>query len=605
MSDLDVQSLEHLIDHHHAEDTAPGLAYGIVRDGRLVHSGGRGALRRGGPEPDADTAFRIASMTKSFTAAMVLALRDEGLLRLDDAIAEYLPHVADLRLPTRDAPAPAVRNLLTMTAGLPTDDPWGDRQQDLPDVEFTELLAGGLSFAWAPGTAFEYSNTSYAVLGQLISVLTDQPYPDTITHRLLRPLGMHETGFTAEVAADDRLARGHRRLDAGWEPVTLAGHGAFGAMGGLFSTVTDLARWVSFLAGAFPPRDDGRDDPDGAPLGRATRRELQLPHLGLPPSITWTSLAEPPRIRGAAYGFGLIVEHDPRHGVLVSHSGGYPGFGSHMRWHPGSGLGVVVLANATYAPAPRLAVRLLDGLLETEPRAGSSGRSGGWTDGRPVHHRRPGSFPAPAGGSLVEATAAARATITRLVTHGDEQQWDRAVTDLLAVNLDPDDPLPRRRRMLADALVHLGPLEPDDEPVVADSPAHCVWWLAGPGGRLRCEIRMTPELPSRVQTLALIPAFAPSATLTGVAEAVAAQLGVAEPRWPDDIPLDEELDREQLTRQLRVAAAWAGASTLGPVTAGDGQEATTLRLDGERLTLRLSLAVEGGRVSVCTLVPEP
>ncbi len=600
VDDASVELVEQLVDRHDAGATSPGLAYGVVLDGRLVHSGSRGERRLGDDAPDVDTVFRIASMTKSFTAAAVLVLRDEGRLRLDDPVMDYVPQAAGVRPPTSDSPPWTIRSLLTMTAGLPTDDPWGDRQQDLPEADFDALLDGGLSFAWTPGTAFEYSNLGYALLGRVIAAAAREGYPDVVTRRLLTPLAMASSGFHPpgpESGSD--LAQGYQLVGTDWEAVPPAEYGAFAPMGGLFSTVSDLARWVGWLSGAFPPRDsdhpsdDAADagDPDrtvseSAALSRASRRELQLPHLALPATISWTSLAEPPVVRSVAYGFGLVVEQDPRLGMLVSHSGGYPGFGSHMRWHPGSGLGVVVLANSTYAPAARLGSRLIDALLAA----------------RGVGTRRPGASPAPATGSMVEATAAARGEVIRLVNAWDDDLADR----LLAANVDLDDPLHRRRRRLAEAVERLGPFEPDeDEPVVSLSPAHSVWWMRGPGGRLRCEIRMTPEVPPRVQTLNLAPVPTPSATLTRLAARVADLLTADAPRWPDDVPLAAGLTADRLARQLRVAAAWAGPVRREPVpVAGDGRREAVFRLDGERLALWLTLALSGERVTACTLVPE-
>ena len=104
----------------------PGLAYGIVAGGCLVHARGVGERWLGGPVPDAETVFRIASMTKSFTAAAVLALRDDGALGLDDPVAEDVPELRDLS-PASDSPRLSIRHLMTMTAGFPTDDPWGRR----------------------------------------------------------------------------------------------------------------------------------------------------------------------------------------------------------------------------------------------------------------------------------------------------------------------------------------------------------------------------------------------------------------------------------------------------------------------------------------------
>jgi len=127
----------------------PGLAWGVVREGELVHSGGCGERFLGGPAPDADTVFCISSMSKSFTAAGILLLRDEGLLTLDDPAEDYLPELRGWPPVTADSARVTLRHLLTMTSGLPADDPWGDRQQGLPLDDFSALLSGGISFAQA------------------------------------------------------------------------------------------------------------------------------------------------------------------------------------------------------------------------------------------------------------------------------------------------------------------------------------------------------------------------------------------------------------------------------------------------------------------------
>ena len=607
--DLDVDVVRSIVedhlDRHRAAGLEPGLAYGVVRDGELLVCGGRGERRLGGDVPDADTVFRIASMTKSFTAATVLLLRDEGRLRLDDEASRYVPELEGLRPPTDDAPPITVRTLLTMTAGFPTDDPWGDRQQDLPDDDLARLLLDGLSFAWTPGTAFEYSNLGYALLGRVVSAAAGEPYPDVVTGRLLAPLGMASTGFTTDVVPAERLAGGYRRIPvpigdpvAGWEAVPFADHGAFAPMGGMFSTVRDLARWVGGLAAAFPPRD-GADD---HPLRRSSRREMQQPHLGLSPVLTWRSIAKPPTVRGTAYGFGLVVERDPALGTIVSHSGGYPGFGSHMRWHPGSGLGVVALGNATYTPVARLGVRLVDALL-TEVVAGEDDDA----DVPLVRHvpvGRPGASPGPATGSLVEAVEAARSDVDRLFA-----AWDDALADrLLAMNVDLDEPLTVRRASIERIVASIGPLvpDPDTEPVSV-SPAHYAWWLCGPGGKVRVEIRLTPERPPRVQTLSLTAVPKPPPAHRRLADRVADLLGEPDARWPVDVPSNPALDPTAVTRELRAAAAWAGRCQVTGVVAGDGSGEATFRLAGERCAVHLALAVDEvtGRVTAVRIFPAP
>ncbi len=138
-------------------------------------------------------------------------------------------------------------------------------------------------------------------------------------------------------------------------------------MGGVLSSVSDLARWVAGFAAAFPP-DGGREgnpavDGDAPhPLRSASRREMQLPQ-----AVTgWRAadrLPGGPPASPAYYAFGLFADEDPALGRIVSHSGGYPGFGTNMRWHPATGVGVIALANGTYAPMNGLTELVLDALL--------------------------------------------------------------------------------------------------------------------------------------------------------------------------------------------------------------------------------------------------
>ena len=111
--------------HVAARDHVPGIAFALVAGSEVVHADGVGVLRAGRPErPGPDTVSRICSMTKSFVAAAVLALRDEGRLALDDPVARHVPELASLRPPTADSVQLTIRSLLTMSSGLPDDDAW-------------------------------------------------------------------------------------------------------------------------------------------------------------------------------------------------------------------------------------------------------------------------------------------------------------------------------------------------------------------------------------------------------------------------------------------------------------------------------------------------
>lgn len=330
----------------------PGLVYGIVADGRLVHVGAFGVQDLETLRPvSADTLFRIASMTKAFTALTVLKLRDEGRLRLDAPAADYVPQMRGWKYPTEDSPLIRVRDLLSHVPGFVTDDPWGDRQTPLPEAAFTQLLSEGVPFTNAPQVRFEYSNLGYAILGRVVGNVSKQPYADTITQVLLQPLGMGSSGFDADAAPRERRALGYRWEDDAWSLEPTLGPGAFGAMGGLQTSANDYAKWLAFLLDAWPPRNDQQQ----GPVRRSTVRELaqgsNFPLLLTRPART----GAPAHKRAGNYGMGMIVAIDEDLGFTLRHSGGYPGYGSNVLLLPDRNVAVFAFANRTYA-GPSVAV---------------------------------------------------------------------------------------------------------------------------------------------------------------------------------------------------------------------------------------------------------
>ena len=461
---VDFAHVDALAAGYHRRGGQPGLAYGIVAGGELVHAAGLGERHIGGPPPDAGTVFRIASMTKSFTAAAILTLRDDGVLRLDDLAEDYVPELRDWPPVSPDAARISIRHLLTMTAGFPTDDPWGDRQQGLPLQDFAHFLSKGVSFNCAPGTRFEYSNLGYAILGRVITAVTGMAYPDFVRHRLLRPLGMTRTGYEVEefevprqAAGSGGVARGYRRSPGGWSELAFDPAGAFAPMGGVFSCVRDLTRWVAGFAAAFPP---GQDD-DTHPVRRASRREMQLPQVLTGWAIASSFPGDGASSSPATYGFGLFVDEHPALGRIVSHSGGYPGFGSNMAWHPATGTGVIALGNSTYAAMAPLAARLLEAVLRQDGPA---------AHGNSVAIASPGPWP---------ETLAAREEVSQLLRSWD----DGAAQRLFSPNVAMDAPFEERRRRIALIRERIGEFgdDPGRKPEF-DTPAHCRWWLAGERG---------------------------------------------------------------------------------------------------------------------------
>jgi CubicO group peptidase (beta-lactamase class C family) len=333
---------DYALDNH-----IPGLVYGVVADGKLVYVRGIGVQDLESRRPvTADTLFRIASMTKAFTALTILKLRDEGKLRLDAPAETYVPEMRGWKYPTLDSPRIRVRDLLNHTAGFVTDDPWGDRQTPLPEAEFSRLLRVGVPFNRAPATAWEYSNLGYALLGRIITNVSGHPYADTITQTLLKPLDMSSSGFFVEAAPRERRALGYRWEDDAWRLEPTMSHGAFGAMGGIQTSANDYARWIAYLLSAWPPRDDA----NAGPVSRASVRELgqgaSFPR-GFAQRVGHPGPGACPL--ATSYGMGFIVSVGCDFGVTLSHGGGYPGYGSHILLIPQRGLGVFAFANRTYA----------------------------------------------------------------------------------------------------------------------------------------------------------------------------------------------------------------------------------------------------------------
>jgi CubicO group peptidase (beta-lactamase class C family) len=569
-------SVDAIADRTFAGWKVPGLAYGVTLGDRLVHSRGLGTLRVGEDvPPDADSVFRIASMTKSFTAATVLLLRDEGRLRLDDPIADHVPELANLRGPTADSPPISIRHLLTMTAGFPTDDPWGDRQQGLDLAAFAEMMRGGFSFAWTPGLRFEYSNLGYGILGRLITNVAGQEYREIVAERLLRPLVMTSTTYLEGDVPAPRLARGYLWRDEAFCDEPSDGYGALASMGGAFSSVRDLARWVGWFVDAFPPRDEaeGRH-----PLRRASRREMQQPQRAFDPLISAMSTDAVLEFQGGAYAFGLVTLDHLVYGRIVGHSGGYPGFGSNMRWHPASGLGVVVLANGRYAPATPLGKDILEALLAAEAA--------------PSRRVRP-----------VAAAVAARATIEGLLQHWDDDTIDR----LCAMNVDLDEPIARRRAVFERIRASHGALRSDpDAPAESLSPFHLAWWMRGERGRVQIEIQLSPEREPRVQTLNLTSVPEPPAALVEAAMLVRAALDDPAPVWPATIALEATVDATALRRALLAAAARFAPIERSVVVAGDGTKTGSFRFSGARgaFELRMTRDQDTGRLTRVVFVPK-
>lgn len=452
-----------------AERHTPGLVWGIVLDGDLVHAGATGFANVERKIPaNADTRFRIASMSKSFTALAVLKLRDAGKLSLQDSVGKFLPEFRAVAALTRDSPAITIRHLLTMTPGFPEDNPWGDRQLAVSVKDFSAFVSRGVSLANAPGVAFEYSNLAFALLGQIVARVTGESYQAFITREILQPLGLKDTRWEFADVPPDKLALGYRWEDNAWRPEPLLHDGTYGAMGGLLTTLNDFARYVSFHLSAWPPRDDA----ESAVAARASLREMhkmaEFTGVSLEKSLGGESV---PQASGYGYGLGCTIDHQ---GVMrVAHSGGLPGFGSNYRFYPEHGVAIISFANLTYAGT--------------------------------------GAPNAKAAALLIEKARLPRRGLppSALLTQRSQQladllqSWEPSVADaILAENFFLDRSREAWRKQSRETLERIGRVKSVGE-VVPENQLRGTFPLVGEKGRVDVFFTLTPEQTPRVQQLRL------------------------------------------------------------------------------------------------------
>lgn len=545
----------------------PGLAVGVVLDGELVYGHGFGARDTASKAGvDVDTVFRIASLTKSFTAMAILKLRDEGRLSLEDPADEYVPELASVAYPTRDSARITIRQLLTHSAGFPEDNPWGDRPLDTNEKAFAKLLAKGVSFSTPPNTAFEYSNLGYTILGVIVSRASGVPYRTYVKTEILRPLGMSATVFDEREVPKSRLALGYRRQKERLVNEVNTPDGVYAAMGGLYSSVRDLSRYAAFHLAAWPPRND----PDTGPLRRSSLREMhQLARpnrfvVGVDGSSAWGE--------AGGYGFGFLSFETCQFEQLVYHRGGLPGYGSALFLLPKQGVAIITLANSTYAnPGTGQALKIL-------------AASGGL--------REPKAAPGP---QLI----AARDAVERLISRWDEASVRR--------RFDPSFFLGRSSMELRANLSELRVAHGNCRAprlIDAENALRGTWNAKCDRGWIDVRITLAPTRPSRIQLFEVEGSFPPDPRLLEAAGRVA----TLTEQWDDSIATElfaAGVDAVALKKRFGEAALARGACKLGAAERGDGKKHAVFALSCTRLPAKLDVTLDepSGRVKDARFTP--
>lgn len=275
-----------------------------------------------GDAPGIDGQYRIGSITKTLTAVLVMQARDAGLLELSDSLGDHLGEIGYAEVSLRDA--------LAHTSGMQSE-PRGEWWERTRGADFAALCGAndGAGRVAGSGEWFHYSNLGYGLLGEVVARRFGAPWRRLMADRLLHPLGMRSTSYLPRPGAQPGWSVDHFTGIRVHEPLTDTG--AMAPAGQLWSTLADMVTWGQVLGGARPDV-----------LAEATLAEMRRPVTD-------------------DYGLGLMLGLHPG-GRLVGHDGSMPGFLAALHVDPDSGIGAVVLTNATTGINPRdLAVSLIEG----------------------------------------------------------------------------------------------------------------------------------------------------------------------------------------------------------------------------------------------------
>ncbi|MER6975912.1 serine hydrolase domain-containing protein [Streptomyces carpinensis] len=331
------RALLHRIAVAQAEGRAPSLVAAVARNGRTVWNGARTSVD--GHAPDENTQYRIGSITKTFTAVLVLRLRDEGVLDLGDPLEKHLPGTG--------VGEATIADLLAHSGGLAAESPapWWERTPGALRPELADVL-GEKPLRHPVGRRFHYSNPGYTVLGSLVEKLRGAAWEDVLRREVLEPLGLdrtttrpqapHAGGWAVHPWADVMLSEPTEDL------------GRMAPAGQLWSTTGDLARFAVFLAQG-----------DDRVLSVESLREMRRPSA--PPESGDV-------VTGYAYGLGLELRRSGER-LLVGHSGSLPGFLASLTIAVEDDVAAVVLANCTSGvPLATVGADLVRIVADAEPR---------------------------------------------------------------------------------------------------------------------------------------------------------------------------------------------------------------------------------------------
>jgi len=318
------------------ENRLPGAAVGVVHGSELAYACGVGFAdvhKRRSCDPQ--TLYRIASITKTFTATAIMQLRDAGSLGLDDPVVTIIPELRKVQHPFGPVESITIRRMLSHESGLQRDPPgtdWGRKAGD-GSVERTLSRAAEISTLVPVSCENKYSNLSYQVLGEVVARVSGVSYPQYVRERILDPLGMRSTSFDPLPAdLEARTATGYDVRHFSDELGVADPSPELWSAAGLWSCVDDLARWLAFQM-------EGTTSAEREVLSETTRREMHRPRY----------LCD--EMWAAAIGIGWWAERADKV-TWVFHGGGiYSGFTTHVCFDPKERVGAIAMINGIGNPS--------------------------------------------------------------------------------------------------------------------------------------------------------------------------------------------------------------------------------------------------------------
>lgn len=334
----------------------PGFAVAIVKDDRVVFAKGYGVREIDRPaRVDENTLFAIASNTKAFTAAALAVLVDEGRIRWDDRVVDYLPYFR-LYDPwvTQEV---RIYDLLSHRSGLGTfsgDLLWYGTPYDAAEVV---RRARFLEPAGQFRADYGYSNLMFIAAGEIIPAVTENNWSQFVRQRFLEPLGMANTvTSTGDLGRFDNVATPHRQKDGEIVELEWYNWDAMAAAGGIISSVRDMSRWLRLQL------NHGVWDGDTI-FSQEAQRRMWTPHISYVVDGESEELYPTTHFRGYGLGWGLM---DYRGRKVMSHGGGYDGMFSRVALVPDENLGIVVLTNSMTNLPVAVTYTILDAYLGGE-----------------------------------------------------------------------------------------------------------------------------------------------------------------------------------------------------------------------------------------------